>query len=222
MSKPISNERWERRSWLSWMSGAAAAIAFGSRPAGAQTPAGPFQPARHPQDDWFDKVAGKHRVVMDVTSVAGIDNGLGWVNNLYTANKSGYGVEEGDLAVVVVLRHFATAFAFTDPMWAKYGKGLSDGAKYVDMEAAAPPTANPHNVAPRKVLDTLARRGVRFGICDMAAHRISRQLAGAGGDADAIYTELIARLIPNSRLVPAGVVAVTRAQEYGYSLVSVL
>ena len=36
--------------------------------------------------------------------------------------------------------------------------------------------------------------------------------------ADEIYQELSTSLIPNSRLVAAGVMAVTRAQEYGYSL----
>ena len=40
-----------------------------------------------------------------------------------------------------------------------------------------------------------------------------------GGDADTIYNELAANLIPNSHLVPAGIVAVNRAQERGYSAV---
>lgn len=217
----MTNEGWRRRSWLSWMGGAAAALAIGSKPAGAQPAPGAFQPARHPEDDWFDKIPGKHRVILDVTSSAGIGEGLGFTSNLFTANKTGYGLDEGDLAIVVCLRHDATAFAFADPMWVKFGKAIAEAAKYVDPRATEPPTANPYNRAPRKTLETLARRGVRFAVCDLSVHRYSRQLAGTGGDADAHYKELVANLVPNGRLVPAGVVGVTRAQEYGYSLVSV-
>ena len=37
---------------------------------------------------------------------------------------------------------------------------------------------------------------------------------------DAILDEIGANLIPNSRFVPAGIVAVNRAQEHGYSFVT--
>src|SRR6185503_18270632 len=58
-----------------------------------------------------------------------------------------------------------------------------------------------------------------FSVCDMATHFISGQVASAvKGDADALYKEFASNLIPNSHLVAAGVVAVNRAQEYGYTL----
>ena len=41
-----------------------------------------------------------------------------------------------------------------------------------------------------------------------------------GGNGDAINSELIANLVRNARMVPAGIVAVNRAQERGYTLVS--
>jgi DNA-binding phage protein len=48
----------------------------------------------------------------------------------------------------------------------------------------------------------------------------TRGLAGGiasetGVDAETIYKELVANTIPNSHIVPAGVLAVNRAQEYG-------
>ena len=46
--------------------------------------------------------------------------------------------------------------------------------------------------------------------------RIAR---ATGGDADKILEEMVANLVPNARLVPAGIVAVNRAQERGYSFV---
>ena len=43
--------------------------------------------------------------------------------------------------------------------------------------------------------------------------------ARVGEDYYAIYKELVANIVPGSRMVSAGVVAVTRAQEYGYALI---
>jgi intracellular sulfur oxidation DsrE/DsrF family protein len=42
-----------------------------------------------------------------------------------------------------------------------------------------------------------------------------------GAKDDAIRKELLANVIGNAMIVPAGIIAVTRAQERGYALVSV-
>jgi intracellular sulfur oxidation DsrE/DsrF family protein len=69
-------------------------------------------------------------------------------------------------------------------------------------------------------IDALVKRGVQFAICDVAAHFVAGQLAAANlGEADAIYKEFSSNTIPNSRFVSAGVVAVNRAQERGYTLI---
>jgi len=68
-------------------------------------------------------------------------------------------------------------------------------------------------------LDQVRGLGTRFAICDAATHFFAMQLAGGGGNADAVYKELVANIIPNARMVSAGVVGVTRAQEYGYALI---
>jgi len=39
-----------------------------------------------------------------------------------------------------------------------------------------------------------------------------------GGKADDVYNEIAANLIGQARFVPAGIIAVNRAQEYGYSI----
>jgi hypothetical protein len=61
-----------------------------------------------------------------------------------------------------------------------------------------------------------------FAVWDMATQFFAGQLAGSGGNADDIYKELVANVIPNSHMVAAGVVAVNRAQEYGYTLLTTL
>jgi hypothetical protein len=201
------------------MSAVAAAFTLGARPARAQTAAAPFQPARHPQDEWLDKIPGKHRVVFDVTSSRGVPEALHFANNIYAGNKSMYGLDAADLAVVIILRHSATAFGYSDAIWAKYGKALAAATSYTDPKSSESPKVNPFNATRIETFDEMARRGVQFGVCDTASHNLARRLAGSSGDADAIYKEMVASMIPSSRLVVVGVIGVTRAQEYGYSVV---
>jgi len=210
-----------RRSLVTGMGAAAAAVALAGTRAGAQAtpPATTFKPVRHDQDAWFDKIPGKHRMVLDVTTANGVGQALGFANNLFTGNKSGYNLDDGDLAMVICLRHLATVFAFTDPVWAKHGKTLADAVKYTSRSGEVPAT-NPYNAAPRSAFDGLAKRGVQFMVCDMASHRFARMLAGSG-DAEAVFKEMAANMIPGSRFVPAGVIGTTRAQEFGYSLLFV-
>ena len=153
-----------------------------------------------------------------------------YANNLYVANKSGYSLPERDIAVVVCLRHFATAFAFKDAIWAKYGKLLSGMLQFTDPRTKEAPSTNLFNADYGMALsnlgntiDSVVKRGTQFAVCDMATHFFAGQLAmTSGGNADAVYKELAANTIPNSHMVAAGVVAVNRAQEYGYTLLTAL
>lgn len=208
----------ERRGLISGLAAAVAAVAAGTRRVAAQT-ASAFQPARHAEDEWLDKVPGKHRIVLDTTSAKGMPDMIRFVGNLYDQNKAGYGLEESDLAIVVVLRHSATAFGYTDAIWGKHAAQLVNFTSFSDARATEAPKGNPYNAAPRSQLDGLAKRGVQFMVCATASRGISRMLAGQGGDADAKMKEMAANLIPSARLVPAGVIGVTRAQEFGYKLI---
>jgi intracellular sulfur oxidation DsrE/DsrF family protein len=68
-------------------------------------------------------------------------------------------------------------------------------------------------------LDSLFKQGVQLAVCSVATRALAGMIAKAvSGNADTINNELIANLMPNSRMVPAGIVAVNRAQERGYSL----
>jgi hypothetical protein len=104
-------------------------------------------------------------------------------------------------------------------MWAKHGKALTEASRYTDAKSSEPPKGNPINVNRTEAIDVMAKRGVQFAVCDTASHGLARRIAGQGGDADAAYKEIVASMIPNSRLVVAGVIGVARAQEYGYSVV---
>jgi hypothetical protein len=216
-----------RRALIIGAGSAAIAAGLGARQANAQTPAG-FKPPRHPEDAWLDQRPGAHRVFIDAATASGAGEAILYANNLCSAQRSAYsGGADQDLALVVCFRHFATAFAYTDAVWAKYGKALSAILTFTDPKTKEPPSTNLYNKAGYGLslpnlgttIDAVTKRGAYFAVCDTATHFLSTQIAGAtGGDAAAIYKDLTANLIPNSRLVSAGVMAVTRSQEFGYSL----
>jgi hypothetical protein len=222
-----------RRSVMSGLGIAAVGVALGSKPLSAQGAGGGgrFQPARHQQDVWLDAVAGKHRIFIDASTPRGAGEAILYSNNLYEANKAGYSLAEPDIVVVACMRHFATPFAYNDAMWKKYGSVMSTMIEFTDPKTKGAPSTNLLNsgaygmALPNlgSTIDSVVKRGTRFAVCDMATHFFAGQIAMATkANADAVYKELVANLIPNSHMVAAGVVAVNRAQEYGYSLLSTL
>src|SRR3989338_8766061 len=85
-----------RRSFLSKAGAGAAAIGAGSSPVRAQSAspdAARWQPERHTEDDWFDRVPGKHRMFWDTITPDGLGQAIFFSNNYLTANKNGYGLE---------------------------------------------------------------------------------------------------------------------------------
>ena len=201
---------------LAGLGAVATAGALGGRDTEAQgaVAAAPFVPAMHAEDAWLSGMAGTHRVVLDVTSPEGMPDVIRFISNLYTGHKSGYGVDEASLALVVCLRHGATQYGYADAIWSKYGKAI-------DSKATTPPEANPFNSGSRMQLADAAKRGVQFMVCGTASRGLAGRLAGQGGDADAVMKEMASALIPSARIVPAGVISVTHAQERGFALLYV-
>jgi hypothetical protein len=205
-----------------------AAAALGTRGASAQSAAA-FQPAVQPEDAWLNQRPGKHRIFIDSATPNGAGEAVLYSSNLFNANKAAYaGGTDADLALVVCMRHFATAFAYTDAVWAKYGKVMSAMLNFTDPKTKEAPTTNLYRSSAAyglslpnlgNTIDAVTKRGAYFAVCDTATHFLAAQMAAPMKmSADEIYKELSTSLIPNSRLVSAGVMAVTRAQEYGYSL----
>jgi intracellular sulfur oxidation DsrE/DsrF family protein len=206
--------------------GLVGATLAGSPAAVAQGAGSSWKPARHPQDDWFEAIPGKHRFVFDTTSPEGMQMALQFCANYFNANNQAYELKDDDLAVVIVARHKSTSFAYNDSMWAKYGQQLSAQSGFVDPKTNKPPSMNLYETADRGVvqdgraLNDLIKRGVQFAVCQTSSRGISGAIArAAGGDADKILQEISANLIANARIVPAGILAVNRAQERGYSFV---
>ena len=235
MSEQVSPSPLERRSFLSRISAGAAAFAAvvaggaatGYSPSAA---AASFQPELHEKDDWMDKIPGKHRVIFDSTTPDILGDALAFANNFFRANKSDYGLQNNDLAVILVMRHRATSFAFNDAMWAKYGVHMSKRAMFTDPKTNEAPKVNLYNVGeynpplPNRgnTVESLLKMGVHLAVCSTATRGIAGAIAEAtGGKTDDIIKELVSNLVNTTagHMVPAGIVAVSRAQERGYSVI---
>jgi intracellular sulfur oxidation DsrE/DsrF family protein len=218
----------ERRSFLISLNSrvaALAALATGSALAQGKSTR-PWEPARHDQDDWLEKPASKHRLVFDATSGDAFGEAVAYAGNFLRVNQVDYGLRDDETAIVIVARHQATPFAFNDAMWAKYGTPIAAQAGFEDPKTKQPPAVNIYNSTGRggelsnrgTTVDSLLKRGVQLAVCATATHAFAGTIAAkTGGKADEIYNELIANLLSNSRMVPAGIVAVSRAQERGYT-----
>lgn len=207
-----------RRTFLNKLNAGAAAIAavaFGGGRAVAQVKStAAFTPTKHALDDWME-LPSQHRLVFDTVNPTGFGEALLFAGNYQLANRNGYSVEAKDLGIIVIARHLSTAFGFNDAMWAKYGAPMlaSTGAE----AGGNPPRTNPQS----RSLTRLTGQGVHLAICSMATQRVASTIAqAAGGEAAKIAEELIANTVTNGHMVPAGIVAVSRAQERGYTLVS--
>jgi hypothetical protein len=197
------------------------AFAAGNRSAMAQSNSigSDWQPARHAQDDWFDELRGSHRFILDNTTATGFSGAMLYAGNFMNVNRDEYGLEDNELAVVIVARHFSTPFAFNDAMWEKYGETLARMSNY-GAQGGQTPSANPYgaNGSGFLNLDSLFGRGVQIALCNVATRNYTGGIArDVDADPDAIYDEVTRNLVANARLVPAGIVAINRAQERGYT-----
>jgi len=221
-----------RRSFLTKLNAGVAALMATAGVARAQqsrATAARWEPARHEKDDWFEKASAKHRFLFDTTEAGGLGNALAFAGNFYRVNKNDYGVENSELSVVIVLRHRSAPLGYNDAMWTKYGTILAARSEVQDPKTKQAPVANIYNAAghnengPNRgtTLESLAKLGAQFAVCALSTHAIAGSIAhSVGSTPDAIYAELTANLVSSARIVPAGIVAVNRAQERGYSFVS--
>jgi len=232
MSRQFSSSL-ERRSFLTRLNTGVASFAAMAGAAMAQdkpASAARWEPARHEQDDWLDQLPGKHRVLFDATETEAFGYALYFANNYIGVNRSAYGLQNSDLSVVIVARHNGTPFGYNDAMWAKYGRELAERGGLTDPKTKMAPKTNIYNSGSYgamlqshgATLDKLFEAGVHLAVCSIASRGYAANSAAAtGGNVDAVFSELTTNLVgKNARMVPAGIVTVTRAQERGYSLVT--
>ena len=163
---------------------------------------------------WFGKLQGKHRVVFDAPAA---NSGLPavWPRVYLLTTEATYPGEGA--SAMVILRHDGLPLALQDSLWSKYSFGEMFNIKSGD----APATKNPYATITTIPLPSigvveLLKTGTLIGACDVAISVYSSAAAKKMGmDPAAVKAEWIAGLIPGVQLVPSGVMAVARAQEFG-------
>jgi hypothetical protein len=209
-----------RRALLTNMSVATVAgiaAATGSGSVQAQQGSAGFSPARYNKDSWFNELQGQHRVFIDSSTVAGGGSAIRFANNIIVSHMEEYDGEASDYAMVVCFRHASTPYGYGNAIWEKYGEFINRDPSVSAPSSNPMYTSNSHsgsNTIP-KLLDF----GVHFAICKRASRRAAINISkGTGMSVDEAFSLIVDGAVPNAHFVAAGVLAATRSQEYGYSL----
>lgn len=182
----------------------------------------PPAPAADELETWIAATfKAPNKCIYDCVQAGGAVDGILYARNLIMASAEKLGTKDSDMGVIVSFRHFATPFGYNDAMWAKY-PAMAEMLKFDDPKTKKRATRNvPLHDEWQGFSDAsipgMAKHGVQFTVCGAATTFIAGALAGKTGDAKAIETELLANLTPNTRVVPAGVVVLQRAQKGGFA-----
>lgn len=177
--------------------------------------------AVEPAVDWLAALDAPNRMLFDAPSA---DGGIPLVHALnYLNSWNAAGVDDAAIDAVVTLYGATTFHGLEDAMWAKYGLGEFVGE--TDASGAAS-ERNPWRVdpvvegatLPPASIEALSDRGATFVLCNNALTWFAGIVAEARGfEAEAVYADLKAHILPDVTLVPAMVVAIDRAQQAGLS-----
>lgn len=182
----------------------------------------PTPPAADELETWIaNTFKGPHKCIFDCVLAPGAVDGILYARNLIISSQDKLGTKDSDMSVIVSFRHFATPFGYNDAMWAKY-PALAEILKFDDPKtkkraARNVPLTDEWEGFSDASIPGMAKHGVQFTVCGAATTFIAGALAGKTGDAKAIEAELLANLTPNTRVVPAGVVVLQRAQKGGFA-----
>jgi intracellular sulfur oxidation DsrE/DsrF family protein len=179
-------------------------------------------------EPWLEGLTGAHRAFFDVDAIR--EGILGRVDNFYSVYRDHYALTDSHVNVVFGAHGNGLGFALDDATWAKYR--LGELYHVTDPKSAAPAARNifvamdpAANWPTDYSITKLQSRGMRVLACQGSMRNLARQLAGrdgARGNAEAIYAELNASLIPGVTAVPAMIVAQNLAQEAGLKYVYVI
>ena len=203
---------------------ATSALAFRPAVLAAVEADAPAAATPEPSDAWLKGLTGSRRQLFDSPAPGGGIPLVHILNYYETLNKA-YGVKDADIDAVGTFYGSTTFHGVNDAMWSKYRIGEFLAA--LDPSAKGPaPTANPWRASPQILgmalpqasIESLQARGATFILCNNALTIFSGMLAQARGlDANTVYADLKANILPGVHLVPGMVVAIEQAQRAGVS-----
>lgn len=217
-----------RRSFLTRLAGAAAALTAGSTLGGSPAAA---QSQASPHDKWLTGLAGRHRCLFDAPLHAG---GLPLIHmyNYITTYNGAYG--EPAAAVNAIGTFYgppgplaSMPLAWNDSVWEKYK--LGELLQLTDPTTKAPTKRNlfyrPRAGDPVLAsgafavagIENLQKMGATFLMCNNAFMMWMGFLSGSGstGNPSEIERDIRANLLPGVITVPAMVIAIEKAQGKG-------
>lgn len=171
-------------------------------------------------DAWIARLKGDHKVVIHVHQH--IMTALVDARTMLTNARESYSVPESQFSLAVATHGPAIQGLFRDDLWEK--RALGAYYKVNDPKTAAPATRNIYltpqdGEPPDAAVSELMKRGVTFVVCNVALKNLAKRLSASGGNADAIYEELAAGLVPGAFLVPDVFVSMQRAQKRGVAYI---
>jgi hypothetical protein len=172
-------------------------------------------------DKWLEGLTARHKQFFDSPAPAG---GIALVHimNYYDTYNKAYSVADKDIDAVGTFYGATTFYGVNDAMWAKYRIG--EFLETNDPATGQPATANPWRSAPTIIgmtlpqasIERLQARGATFILCNNALGIFAGMLARARGlEANVVYEDLKANILPGVYLVPGMVIAVEQAQRAG-------
>ncbi len=190
--------------------------------ASVQTASASTPTSIEPSNNWLKGLTSKHKQFFDSPAPAG---GIGLVHimNYYDTYNKAFNVKDADIDAVLTFYGATTFYGLNDAAWAKYQIG-----EFLETNDATgkPATANPWRAAPvilgmtlpQASLESLHKRGATLILCNNALTIFSALLAQKRGlDANVVYQDMKANILPEVDLVPGMVVAVEQAQRAGLS-----
>ncbi len=174
-----------------------------------------------PEDKWLQGLNGAHKQLFDSPAPAGGIPLVHIMNFLDTYNKA-YGVADTKLNTVGTFYGSTTFHGLSDAMWTKYN--LAAFLKGVGADAGTGATPNPWRKEPQILgmalapasIESLQKRGTRFILCNNALTIFAGMVAQSQGlNADAVYNDMKANVLPGVELVPAMVIAIEQANRAG-------
>jgi len=219
----------DRRSFLGRVAGVAAVAVGGAGfPPEAAAPAELPAPITDKWDlTWADRLTGQARGVFDSPQIedgGGLFRAIMWMNQ----NKEVYGLKDGEMNAVLVIRHTAIPMVATDEYWARYKVGKKH--KVTDWSVNKPAERNPFidhpspdgkpNPGGAYSLGVLMKRGGIVLACNLAFDLIVSEVGKEEKlEGPAARTRALTYLLPGVILQPSGVFGVLRAQAAGCSYI---
>jgi intracellular sulfur oxidation DsrE/DsrF family protein len=204
-----------RRSFLGRLAGLVAAGAVLPRAASAD--AGLAPGAGAPDERWLNAIAQKEGRIIIETGIIADALAFRRALNFMDVYNADFSTPDDRLGVAVGVHSPGLGLVLNDAMWEKHGLGRRFS---INTPQGQPATTNLWKAGAASV-EGLRRRGVEVLACNRSMMRLARDLAGAGGDATAVHAELVANVLPGVIVVPAMIVAVSRATTRGVPYISV-